>query len=177
MAQPMNLTLDQLSQPEIVNGTVASYQFLKEIYDKQHSLATAYYGAPLWYHLSALNNGTGYCHYNVPPQVTRVYVAIWAAGDGTVTITVENEAGSAIDSTGTDLVVDTGFNATASTSPFEATPYYATNNESGATAAEGRTLTVIAGGVWTWSTAVLKVVAPANVMVAGVQIVPMHVNV
>ena len=173
--QPQNLTLDQLSQPEIDNGEIASYQLLKGIHDKQHSLATGYYGAPVWYYLGGLNNYNGAVHYNVPPLVTKVALLIYACGDGTITATTQTEAHVAIDSTGSEVIVNTGASATNSVGPLKAVPFYMNNGTPGAAADEARTLTIVSSSAFTWQTSVIKIATPPDVFCFGVAVVPIHV--
>lgn len=173
--QPQNLTLDQLSQPEIDNGEIASYQLLKGIHDKQHSLATGYYGAPIWYYLGGMNNYNGFLYYNVPPFVTKVALLILASGDGTITATTQTEAHVAIDSTGSEVTVDTGASSSNSVGPLKALPFYMNNGTPGAAADEARTLTIVSSSAFTWQTSVIKIASPPDVFCFGVAVVPIHV--
>ncbi len=171
--KPINMPLDQLTQPEIDNGTIASYQLLAEIDQKQHSLATGFYGAPVWYYLGGASNDYAHCHYNVPPMITKCGLVVFAAGNGRITVTVEDEAGSAIDSTGSIIDdIDTG---TDNDGPEKALPFAISNTVPGATAAEGRVLTVSSGAGWVWDTCVIKIISTSDLKIYGCTIVPIHV--
>lgn len=171
----MNLPLDQMSQREIDNGEAASYQLLGNIDAKEHTLATAYYGAPIWYSLNGAKNATAFIHYNVPPQVTKAGLVVYACGVGSIVITVEDEAGSAIDSTGTELPVDTGATATYGDNPLVAQTVFAMNTDSSADADEQRLITVASSASWDWQTCVIKFVFATDCKGFGCTVVPLHV--
>ena len=186
---PMNLTLDMITQREIDNGEIASYQLLAEIDEKQHSLATKYMGPPVWYSFDGISTtgatATAYIHYLVPPQVTKVGLLILASGEGTITATTETEGGVAIDSTGSQGEVDT---SPFSTDPLVAVPVPMMDAVTGATAEDGRKLTVASSPSWDWQACVIKIVltavaassgppviAATTIGAHGVQVIPEHV--
>jgi hypothetical protein len=168
---PMNLPLDTMTQREVDNGEIASYQFLFEIDHKQHSLATGFYGPPIWFYLGGLTSGSAYCHFGVPQQVTKAGVVVYAAGEGRITCTTEDEAGAGIDTTGSYVNFDLGLDEA---SPGVSQGFSLANVETGATAAEQRVLTVASSADWSWQTCVVKVTVTANVVAYGISIIPIH---